>query len=131
MTSALLTLLARLRHTGAVLLTKLQSVLTVTVAIAVAVAIGAGLLAYGRATEQQNDGSPADAPVVTKLEKLGARIQRDGNLPGAPVVALGIKDAAATDADLEGISALTQIRRLDLTAARQVRQLARISPHLL
>jgi serine/threonine protein kinase len=102
------------------------------VLLALTLALPTSLLALGALLLEQE---PAESPdhVLARLEKLGARIQRDENRPGRPVVGLVFKDtppesvasassaaSKVTDADLKNLAVFRQLRRLDLTDARNV-----------
>ena len=54
------------------------------------------------------------AKAIAAIEKLGGRVTVDEKSPGKPVVGVRLSDANVTDADLEHIEALTNLRRLDL-----------------
>ena len=60
-----------------------------------------------------------DAPlkaddVLTRFEKLGAKIRRDERLPGKPVTSISFGGKQVTDADIQGLGLLTTVRVVSL-----------------
>src|SRR5262249_13826645 len=100
--------------------------------LALALALPAFLLALGVLLLGQ-ESREGPEQVLARLGKLGAQIQRDEKRPGRPLAAIVFKDTPpesmpspncgvwrVTDADLKDVAVFDQLRRLDLTDARNV-----------
>ena len=69
------------------------------------------LLGAGEAAGRENE--PENA-AVTALTKLGAKIQRNSEAPGKPVVAVDLSLTQVTDADLKQLKSLANLQSLNL-----------------
>jgi len=58
----------------------------------------------------------AEDQAVKAVEKLGGKVKRDDKDPAKPVVGVGLSGAKVTDAGLKELSALKELKELDLHA---------------
>jgi hypothetical protein len=65
-----------------------------------------------------NPARAAEERAVQAIERLGGKVLRDEKAPGKPVIAVFLNTPAMTDAGLEVLGELKQLRELDLTGSR-------------
>ena len=64
--------------------------------------------------------APADeASSVAALEELGAKVKRDDNLPGTPVVSVNLRSTNITDDGLTELAGLKGLQTLNLQSSQR------------